>query len=339
MNNRAKLLISILFIAAIILTIGLTRFYFDVTKNNGKIGSDEKVESLLQSYGDMQVFRNPGGFCGVVNAEGVVVIEPEWMEILDITPSVVLVSRRIGSEILIGGIDFEENIVLPFVYKDFRPLGDGYKAGVVAADSTCIIYTDDYQMAFSSAYDAASYESSYLVLTVDDCSFWYSMEDEKPSLHRAVMNSPVGKQTLTWTVSNQVYLSELSEQDLLHIRHGITAYTGMLIADDFSGLSAITTSDYLSSLSKPGTMPGAQIDRIFDFYLTRQDTEYYDLAFSMLYRAPGEREGGQLVQTHLTFRRGTDNNMILTSASLDFQSTEPQVPAETEVTEETDEEE
>ena len=34
MSDRAKLLISILFIAAIILTIGLTRFYFDVTKNN-----------------------------------------------------------------------------------------------------------------------------------------------------------------------------------------------------------------------------------------------------------------------------------------------------------------
>ena len=122
MSSRAKLLISILFILANILTIGLTRFYFDVTKNNGKIGSDDKVDSIIQSYGDMQVFRNPGGYCGVINSDGAVVIEPEWMEILDITSSIILVSRRIGNDVLIGGIDYEENIVLPFVYSGFHAL-------------------------------------------------------------------------------------------------------------------------------------------------------------------------------------------------------------------------
>ena len=183
-------------------------------------------------------------------------------------------------------------------------------------------------MAFPGGYDAASFDNGYLILTADDSSFWYSMEGDKPALHRAELNSAVGSQVLSWRVSNQVYLSELSEQDLLHLSKCITAYTEMLIGDDFSELASITTSDYLSGLSKPGTMPGAQIDRIFDFYLSRQGTELYDLAFSALYRSSGERESSQTVQMHLLFRRGTDNHMLLTSANLDFQSAEPPVAAE-----------
>ncbi len=330
MSDRAKLLISILFIAAIILTIGLTRFYFDVTKNNGKIGSDDKVDSLMQSYGEMQVFRNPGGFCGVINADGAVVIEPEWMEILDVTPNIVLVSRRFGSDILIGGIDYEENIVLPFVYSEFRNLGNGYKAGTVAADGTCIIYDSDYRMVFSTGYEAASFARRYLILTAEGCDFWYNVDAPKPALQRAEMKTPVGNRTLEWRVSNQVYLSELTEADLLTVSKCITAYTGMLLADDFSGLSAITTSDHLSGLTKPGTMPGARIDRVFDFSLARQDKELYDLAFSAMYHRSGKRESDQMVQMHLLFRRGTDNHMILTSANLDFQSAEPQVPSESD---------
>ena len=329
MSDRAKLLISILFIAAIILTIGLTRFYFDVTKNNGKIGSDDKIESVTQTFGDMKVFRNPSGYCGVINAEGAVVIEPEWMEVLDVTPNIVLVSRRVGNDILIGGIDYEENIVLPFVYSEFRDLGGGYKAGIVSADGNCIIYDSAYRMAFSSCYDTAAFENRFLILTTEGSSFWYSVNAMKPQLRRAELKTTVGTRTLSWRISNQVYLTDLSEQDLLRISQCVSSYTDMLLADDFSGLASVTTSDYLSGLSKPGTMPGARIDRVFDFSFSGQDKENYDLACSAEYRPAGSREKKQIVQMHLLFRRGTDNRMILTSANLNFQSVEPPAPSET----------
>jgi beta-N-acetylhexosaminidase len=116
----------------------------------------------------------------------------------------------------------------------------------------------------------------------------------------------------------------------------VLAGNDMLIADDFSTLSSVTSSDYLSGLTKPGTMPGAQIESVSGQYLSMPDSETYDLAFTALYRADGERTAGQMVQMHLMFRRGTDNHMILTSANLDFQSTEPPAPTEDE---EADEEE
>ena len=339
MSNRAKLLISILFIAAIVLTIGLTQFYFDVTKNNSKTGADDKVDSILHSFGSMQVFTNASGYCGVINADGDVVIEPEWMEILDVTPSVVPVSSRIGDEVLIGGIDYEENIILPFVYNAFQDLGSDYKAGIVAADGTRIIYRSDYQMAFSTGYDDAGFENGDLILTTENCLFRYSMAGVKPRLLRAEMETPIGGQLLHWRLSNQVFLSDLSEQDLLRISQYTTSYLDMLLQDDFSGLAAISSSDYISGLSKPGTMPDARIDSIHDFSFSRQEQDVYDLSFTASYRNPGVRIGSQSVQMHLLFRRGTDTHMLLTSANLDFQSAEKLVPAKPEPEQEDDTEE
>ena len=77
MSSRAKLLVSVLFIAVILLCIGLTRFYFDVTKNTGENGQSDKIADIVRDYGDKRVFRSTTGYCGVINDAGAVLIEPE----------------------------------------------------------------------------------------------------------------------------------------------------------------------------------------------------------------------------------------------------------------------
>ena len=318
MSNRAKLLLSVLFIAAIILTIGLTRFYFDVTKNNVKITTDDKVESILDTFGDMQSFRNVNGFCGVINEEGTVVIEPEWLEVLDVTSDLVLVSRRMNDAVRIGGIDYEENVVLPFVYESFTPLGEQYYAAKVGEDGSYLIYNSDYSMAFASNYDNAALNGNMLELTAEGCRFSYSMEKE---LRRAEMQCRIGSQTMSWRVSNQVYLTDLREKDLKRINRGIAAYMSMLLEDEFSDLMSISSAEFIGGLSKPGSMPGALIDRISGFSMVRNadDPMIYTLAFTAAYHNKGELDSSQSVRTELSFRRSADNDMLLTSANLDFQ--------------------
>lgn len=320
MSNRAKLLISILFIAAIILTIGLTRFYFDVTKNNVKIDTDQKIESIIKSYENKHVFRTENGYCGVVNENGAVIIEPEWMEVLDVTDDLVLVSRRIGDTVLIGGLDYEENIVLPLVYSEFKELGEDYLAGIVAEDGSCLIYRRDYTLALPSAYEEASYENGDLELSSQGCTYVYHPENDKLQLQAAQMQCAVGGKMLNWRVSNQVYLTELDEHDLQRISRCITVYTDMLIQDDFSDLSSITSSDFFSALSKPGSMPDAKIDALGGFSLSKQESATYDLAFTATYHTGGSPEHAQSVQMHLFLRRNAENQMILTSANLNFRS-------------------
>ncbi|MDE5564805.1 MAG: hypothetical protein K2I93_06585 [Oscillospiraceae bacterium] len=326
MSNRAKLLVSVLFIAVIILCVGLTRFYFDVTKNTGSTNVNDSIESIVRNYGDKWVFESTNGCYGVLDEEDAVIIEPEWMEILDVTSDLVLVSSRIRDTVLIGGIDYEENVILPFVYRTMQPLGEQYYAGIVDADDSCIIYTSEYKPVFFRSYDSASYESGMLRLGIGESHFYYYVADDTPLLRKAELSCAIENVTLDWRIGNRVYLTDLHEEDLMRINACVSSYMDMLVCSDFSDLPQISAGDYLTGLTKPGSFSDMQFEQISDFSFSLQETgsDTYVFAFSIGCRMtnPETEINAMTVQVRLYFRRNTDNTMILTSAGLDYQPEE-----------------
>lgn len=326
MSNRVKLLVSVLFIAVIILCVGLTRFYFDVTKNTGSANANDSIERIVRSYGDKRVFESTEGYYGVLDENDTVIIEPEWIEILDVTSDLVLVSGRIHDAVLVGGIDYEENVVLPFVYRTMQPLGEQYYAGIVNADDSCIIYTSEYKPAFFQSYDSASYESGMLRLGIDESYFYYYVADDAPLLRKAELSCDIENVTLDWRIGNRVYLTDLHEEDLIRINECVSSYMDMLVRSDFTDLPQISAGDYLTGLTKPGSFSGMRFERISDFSFSQQEmgSDTYVFAFSIGCRMtnPEADINATTVQVRLYFRRNTDNTMILTSAGLDYQPEE-----------------
>ncbi|MBQ8926918.1 MAG: hypothetical protein IJ055_01410 [Oscillospiraceae bacterium] len=339
MSNRAKLLLSFLFIAAIILCVGLTRFYFDVTKNTGAGSGEDAAASITAAYGDMRIFQSVNGYYGLLDAEGTVVIAPEWMEILDVTDRLVIVSKRMGDEVLIGGVDYEENVVLPFAFSAMTEVADRYHIGTVADDGTRLVLDTDYQPIFRRSYESVSYESGILLLTTQGCTFRYDLSKEPPALQRAQMQCMMDTVRLDWNVGNQVYLAVFSEEDLLRINRCVSAYMDMLLQSDFTDLPEISGSDYIGGLTKPGTFTDLTVDGVSNFSFAqkeREDGTKEDGVYSFRYTLSCHPENGdsQTVIIGLSFVRNADNNMILSGANLDFQSAELSAPEETQAPEE-----
>ena len=324
MSSRSKLLISVLFIAAIILCIALTRMYLDGAKNTGHTDANDQVKSIVRTYGSMRVFESTNGYYGILNEDDAVMIEPEWMEVLDVTDSLVVVSRRIEDAVLIGGIDYEENVVLPFVFSSMEPVGNGYFLGTVAEDDSILVYDRAFRLAFPRSYEKAEADDSgMLSLTVSDCAFDYYLGGDSPVLRRASMTSDICGVALQWRVANQVYLNDLNENDLLRINKIVTSYMLMLQESSFDELPAISASDYIAGLTKPGSFAGMAFDEISGFSFASADgNSAYDFSFTASYHltdAEAEQMPGTAVQVQLRFRRNTDNKMILTSSNLNFQ--------------------
>ena len=324
MSSRSKLLISVLFIAAIILCIALTRMYLDGAKNTGHTDANDQVKSIVRTYGSMRVFESTNGYYGILNEDDAVMIEPEWMEVLDVTDSLVVVSRRIEDAVLIGGIDYEENVVLPFVFSSMEPVGNGYFLGTVAEDDSILVYDRAFRLAFPRSYEKAEADDSgMLSLTVSDCVFDYYLGGDSPVLRRASMTSDICGVALQWRVANQVYLNDLNENDLLRINKIVTSYMLMLQESSFDELPAISASDYIAGLTKPGSFAGMAFDEISGFSFASADgNSAYDFSFTASYHltdAEAEQMPGTAVQVQLRFRRNTDNKMILTSSNLNFQ--------------------
>ena len=324
MSSRSKLLISVLFIAAIILCIALTRMYLDGAKNTGHTDANDQVKSIVRTYGFMRVFESTNGYYGILNEDDAVMIEPEWMEVLDVTDSLVVVSRRIEDAVLIGGIDYEENVVLPFVFSSMEPVGNGYFLGTVAEDDSILVYDRAFRLAFPRSYEKAEADDSgMLSLTVSDCVFDYYLGGDSPVLRRASMTSDICGVALQWRVANQVYLNDLNENDLLRINKIVTSYMLMLQESSFDELPTISASDYIAGLTKPGSFAGMAFDEISGFSFASADgNSAYDFSFTASYHlteAESEQMPGTAVQVQLRFRRNTDNKMILTSSNLNFQ--------------------
>ena len=332
MSSRAKLLVSILFIAVIILCIGLTRFYFDVTKNTGNTGADNKVEHIVRTFGKRRVFQSTNGFCGVLDENDTVIIDAEWMEIQDVTDRLIIASKRINNEVLIGGIDYEENIILPFVYRSITSIGGGYKVGVVAEDDTCIIYNSDYRPAFFRSYDSVTYDKDMLQLSVDGDDFTYNVSSDVPELRDARLSSTISGSELQWRIGNRTFLGDLKETDLRRIDYCVEQYMDMLVRNDFTDLVQIASGDYLTPLTRPGSFKDLKIRDAsgFSFNRDERDSGVYVFSFTLDCQpsAPDAETPAQTVTVQLFFRRNAENSMILTSASLDYQSAEQPAPTE-----------
>lgn len=338
MSSHAKFLISLLFIAIIILCAGLTRFYFDVTKNTGNVDDGERIDTLVRTYENgMQVFESTNGYYGLLNADGAVILEPEWMEILTVTENMVLVSRRIQDDVLIGGVDFEENVVLPFVFRSMERITDTHYIARAHEDESCIIYNASFEPLFQNSWDDASYDNGMLLLEKDGCLFSYYIAEEEPIFRKAQLSCMIDTLALEWNVANRIYLSDLTVDELLRINHCVTAYIAILRNNDFSQLGAIAEAEYVTGLSKMNCFEGFSFESIseFSFACTDQEKKIYDYSFTIAYDAERpepetteettdttepEGEVEQSVRVCLSFRRNASNRMSLISMDLDYRN-------------------
>lgn len=320
-HNQVNFLISTLFIVVIILCIFLTRFYFDITKNTENRTRDNQIESVVKTFGNMQVFRSVNGGYGLLNQEHSVVIEPEWLEILDVTPDLAIVSGRMHGEILVGGVDYEENMVIPFVFSSLEKLGDGYHLGTLRADGRCVIYDKDYSPVFQESFEGISYYNKLLTARTAEGSYLYDMSGDVPVLRSAELTCELFGSVLNWKISNQYYLENLSAGDLKVINQHVQTYLDMLEQQDFSGLDGISGEEYTGNLMKQQLPADVIPGEISQFWFSQRKSGAYDFAVRMDYQKDPESQESQISQTgqaeiHCYFRKNTENKMILTAADL-----------------------
>lgn len=316
MNSQTKFLISMLFIIVIILCVFLTRFYFDVTKNTENSTRDSRVESIVRSFGELQVFHSADGGCGLLGADLSILIEPDWIDILDVTNSLVLVSGRIDQKILIGGIDYEENVILPFVFSSVETLGNGFHIAAVAQDGRKIILDRNYQPVFQESFLSAEYHDSLITVQNEKKIFIYDAEETPPLLRSAEFSCNIAENlNLEWKISNQFYLSELTADDLSRINSCAENYIQMLRENNFRNLGEISVNEYFSTLVKNIVPEHAVFDKADHFAFYRRESGAYDFTFRTRYHVNSGTEPKQM-EIHLFFRRSPENQMILTAADI-----------------------
>lgn len=133
-----KLIIVFLMSALVIMALILIKVYFDVNKKNMEKESSNNI--TMQNYGSyngFEVFEDENGLLGVVNNDRVI-IDAAWENVFILSENRFIVGKRIAIPKK-GIIDLYGNIVSPFIFSEFRSLGNDFIGGFTGMEMNSFI--------------------------------------------------------------------------------------------------------------------------------------------------------------------------------------------------------
>lgn len=250
MNKHIKLLVSVLFIVIIMLTFGLSRFYFDVSKNTGTV----KEPTEIVRYGpkdasDNKIFQSDNDLYGIVDANDRIIISPQWNSLEFAENSFCIASKKINNQLLTGCIDYEENIVVPFVYKSIEPkkIGDvNVYTAVVREDNETILYNNSFKPLLNRAWEAVNFKDNRIIFSDNNNKFTYTLTEKDFIFSEAIVNDTILNTDLHLVLSSKVMLSKLTPDMIEKAINCFAAYSAYAFSNDFSFISD-TDSNSVSS--------------------------------------------------------------------------------------------
>lgn len=293
MNKHIKLLVSVLFIAIIILAIGITSFNFDTSQKTGIIAEPDEIVSFTDTdYSGNRIFKNDDGLFGVADRNERIIIEPHWKKLSFAGNNICIASGFVNGKLLTGCLDFEENIVVPFVFDKIenKNINDTVYYIASVKESECyIIYNENFIPCFNRTWQSVDIEQNKLILSYNDNTYVYAVNSNGMILKNVSVKGQALDTDYTINLSSRVMLSKLNFSMLEKVSDNLGAYISYAFTDDFSFIldNADNSSQPAYKLFKPDSpvyisaLPG-KISNINVYNLKEADGSQYLYASAVI---------------------------------------------------------
>lgn len=244
MNKHTRLVVSVLFVVIVIMAVGITRFYVNVSKNTGSSSnSDEIVRKLDIDDGGNRIFEDASGMYGIVDSRDRIIVDAEWLELSFADGKSCIASKRIGGRILMGCINYEGNITVPFIYRNIiKHHTDSFDFYIAESDydGSCAVYDESFNPCFLQAWDEAEFEGSELILRRNSGTYTYNAGENGFACKKAVISGQAGLSEFTLNVYSRLLLSKLSAAELENISSAAGAYLEYAFSGESAALQKYT---------------------------------------------------------------------------------------------------
>lgn len=252
MNKHTKLLVSVLVVVIIILAVGIARFYLSVSGNTGSSNETTNIIRKLDiDDNGNRIYEGEGGLYGVVDSNDRVIVAPEWTELSFADGSCCIASKRIGGRLLSGCIDYEGNIVVPFIYRNIiAHEADGFVFYTAESDSddSCVVYDSGFKPYFMEAWEECSVNDNTLSLSDGISTFSYTFGENGLICSSADVSGQALGCSFTMNLYSRVLLSKLSCDMLEKISDGVSDYLTFAYTGDKMALPSSSQQPAFSML-------------------------------------------------------------------------------------------
>lgn len=236
-----------LIIVIAVLTAAIMRFYSDVSQDAGSSANTADIVRRIDSdENGNKIFEDKNGLYGIADSSDRIIVTPEWAELEFAENDLCVASKRLGRKMLSGCIDYEGNIVVPFIYKSIsRHSSEGFVFYAAESDSdgSCIIYDESFNPCFMRSWDSFSVEGTSLTLFRDDNCYTYSFGENGLTCTNADVSGMALDTSFTFSVSSTQLLARLDCTMLEQISESVAGYLSFAFTGDSSYLSGIAPDD------------------------------------------------------------------------------------------------
>lgn len=254
LNKHIRLVASVLFAVIIILAVGITRLYVNVSQNAvSSSNEDEIIRRLEVDAEGNRIFEGKNSLYGVADANDKIIVPPEWRELSFTDGSSCIASSTIGGKILYGGVDYEGNIVVPFIYSNItKKTSGGFTFYIAEADGNIpsyVIYNSSFKPLFMCDWDSCTVSGEQITLTNDENSLTYAYgENGLQCINASIVGRTLGRR-FELNLSSRVLLSKLDCFMLDDITGSVSAYIEYAFTGNSKALKSASDSAKLNSFS------------------------------------------------------------------------------------------
>lgn len=243
MSKHMRLVVSVLFIVVIFLAIAITRSYSSTSRRTAGRSAQTDIEQRLaaDSSGN-RIFEDASGLFGVVDSSDRVIVPAEWRELSFAGDGICIASKRIGGTLLKGCVDYEGNVIVPFIYQSIIPRESGGQSVYIAesgTDGSVIVYDSTFRPMFRKVWKKCELSGDYLVLSSDNGTYRYLTESSGIRLVSAQLSGEALGCGFSFEVKNADLLSMLDPSMLEYMASTVANYLGYAYTGDAGYVSEV----------------------------------------------------------------------------------------------------
>lgn len=245
MSKHMRLIVSLLFIVIILLAVAITRFYSDTSKSASGGSAQTDIERIVATdLSGNQIFEDSNGLYGVVDDSDRVIVPAEWADLSFAGEGRCIAAKRISGSLMKGAVDFEGNIVVPFIYRNIELCESGSTKVYIAqslSDESVVVYDEKFSPLFRKVWKSCYISDTSLKLVSDAGNYTYNTDNTGFVFSRAVISGDALGCRFELNVNNKTLLENLDPAMLEYMVSAVSHYLEFAYTGDGNYISDIRT--------------------------------------------------------------------------------------------------
>ncbi len=234
MNNRTRLIVSLLFIVLIILAVAITRFYLNGENDPAINGGNTNTEKITAVNDEgYAIFTAENGLYGI-SESGRILAASEWNSLEFAGENICIASKKISGGLKYGCIDFDGNIIVPLIYSriDRHTAAEkDFYCAFAENNNEVVVYDSNFVPCFNNVWNSCTFSGDEIRFANESGSYLYKVSESGLLFRSANFSGKVLDKPYELNIYSRVLLSKLTPGMI----EKMTEFTDCYLSYVFSG--------------------------------------------------------------------------------------------------------